>query len=592
MQSVASSNTSKLEVRIKRSAIGTFTSLGVYTWFSNSSDVRYDSYPHGNGASGIMNINYGIEELNSGLSPLDSGYFDAQYETTSGTFDIFGTSTYRNLMISGNGGTTRVNALTTVNGDLTIEANAILSQNTNTAALQVNGDVNVNGTLTLSSASGGDLKVGGDFMINSGATLTHNTREIVMNGGGAQTVGGSISSFPSIDYFAIDNSSDSQMVAISKPFTVNTRLRLNNGIISSDETNFITLGSSATVQRTSSTTENYIDGYLAKIYTSNASFEFPVGAGGAYQPITMETNSGSSSTTFKASYINSPYSNTDDLETGIDHVSILEHWMLDRATGDRGGAVTLSWNTDSDVNGNNLCELDELIVCRYNGTKWINAGNAGTSGSCTGSGAITSNNVTSFSPFTLGSTTSNNPLPVTLTFFKGERLKDQVLLSWQTATEYQNKGFEIQKSTNGFEFEQIGFVEGHGTSKIKNDYSFTTSEKGDAYFRLKQIDLEGENEFSEVIFVSGNQEFTDLLSIYPNPSTSLVNFKWEGKAETVESTSLKLYNKLGQKIWRMDGNLTQIEESFNQQLPILQEGLYFIKVFCSDKEFTIKWMKK
>ncbi|GAB4338789.1 MAG: hypothetical protein OHK0038_17640 [Flammeovirgaceae bacterium] len=592
MQSASGTNTSKLEVRIKRSAIGSFTSLGVFAWFANSSDTRYDSYPYGNGSSGtVMNIQYGVTSVGTGVSPLDDGYYDAQYETTSGTFDIFGIQTYRNLMISGNGGTTRVGALLTVNGDLTIESNAILSQGTNTAALQVNGDVNVSGTLILSSNVGGDLKIGGDFMINTGATLTHNSREIVMNGSNAQTVGGTITSFPSIGYFAVENSSSSQMVTISKPFTINTRLRLDNGILSSDATNFITLGSSATVTRTTSSTENYVDGYLAKIIDANTSFDFPVGDNGAYQPISITTNSGSTATTFKATYINSPYTNTTSLDAGLHHVSILEYWILDRTSGDRGGAVTLAWNTASDVNGNGLCNLSELRVCRFDGTQWVSAGNASTTGTCTGSGTITSTNVTSFSPFTLGSTTTNNPLPVTLSYFKGERFKDQVLLTWQTTSEFQNEGFEVQKSINGIDFEKIGFVQGKGTTKVKSDYSFTVIENDDAYFRLKQLNTDGKFEYSNIIYVSRNQYRENVLNIYPNPSISFVNLDWKGEKEYSESASLSLFNQLGQKLWQQEGSLRQIEQDFNRKLHSFEKGMYFIKAVCLDKEFTFKWIK-
>ncbi|MCS6833638.1 MAG: hypothetical protein NZ521_08685, partial [Flammeovirgaceae bacterium] len=513
---VSASNTQRLEVRIKRSAIGTFSSLGIYVWLSNSSDNLYDSFPFGNRTTnGLLNINWGSASFGDGVSPTQDGYFDAQYQN-SGPQNIGGTSgieVFRDLRISG-AGTTRKDGTTglIVTRDLLIESGAIFSMYVAEDYLKIKRDLILNGTLTLSSEVGADVAIGRNFTVNTDATLTHNNREIIMHGDGEQIIGGSIATFPSIAYFAIDNSSSTHKVIVQKPFTITERIRLIDGILQTDNTNFITLGVSATVDRISSDTENYVDGPIAKVINSNTTFTFPVGNSNNYQPITIVTNSGSASTTFKASYSKSPYSNTTSLGTGLHHVSILEHWILDRTSGDRGGKVRLSWNLASDLQGydGTMCNLSDLKVCRFNGTQWVNEGGSVISGSCSGSGVLEStNNITSFSPFTLGSTTTNNPLPVKLTYFKGERDNEKVILSWQTAIEHRNKGFEVERSYNGTDFERIGFVAAKGTGQTRQDYSFSLVEPRSAYYRLKQLDIDDKFEYSQTIFIRGNEEIQE-----------------------------------------------------------------------------------
>jgi CSLREA domain-containing protein len=93
-----------------------------------------------------------------------------------------------------------------MSGSLTIDSGSALSMGTSTQPLTVLADANVNGTLTLSSAAGGDLKVGGNWARAAAATFTPNSRAVFFNGSGAQTVtvtGGGTQSF---DYLVVDKS--------------------------------------------------------------------------------------------------------------------------------------------------------------------------------------------------------------------------------------------------------------------------------------------------------------------------------------------------------------------------------------------------
>ncbi|MFI5171455.1 MAG: T9SS type A sorting domain-containing protein [Chitinophagales bacterium] len=116
-------------------------------------------------------------------------------------------------------------------------------------------------------------------------------------------------------------------------------------------------------------------------------------------------------------------------------------------------------------------------------------------------------------------------LPVGLTEFSAEALGHNVsLLSWNTSTETDCAGFELQKSINGVTFNSIGYVEGNGTTTSEHNYEFeddnfiTTS-----YYRLKQIDLNGDFVYSNIISLTCTEALDPVTHIYPNPTSDFIN---------------------------------------------------------------------
>ncbi len=145
--------------------------------------------------------------------------------------------------------------------------------------------------------------------------------------------------------------------------------------------------------------------------------------------------------------------------------------------------------------------------------------------------------------------TVSGVLPVELTSFSAAGSKDGVQLKWATATETNNRGFEIQRSKNGNEFNTIGFISGNGTTSQKVSYSFVdkAAQSGKFVYRLKQMDFSGAFEYSKSIEVdlSTPKEFS-LLKNYPNPFNPTTNLSF---ALPVESdVTLSVYNSVGQLI--------------------------------------------
>lgn len=122
-----------------------------------------------------------------------------------------------------------------------------------------------------------------------------------------------------------------------------------------------------------------------------------------------------------------------------------------------------------------------------------------------------------------------SPLPVELTSFSAYRKADHVNLRWNTATETNNFGFEIERRNDDGAWTNIGFVAGHGNSNSPKRYDFedaVAGMRGRISYRLKQIDRDGSVEYSSTVMVRMDDESVELISAYPNPfnPTTTVNF--------------------------------------------------------------------
>jgi hypothetical protein len=119
-------------------------------------------------------------------------------------------------------------------------------------------------------------------------------------------------------------------------------------------------------------------------------------------------------------------------------------------------------------------------------------------------------------------TVTDIPLPVELlTFMATDQLKS-VKLDWTTASETDNDYFSVERSLDGEFWSEIGQVKGSGTTTSVTAYTFTDHYPvvGYQYYRLRQVDFDGEFEYSKVILVLRNGDSSFTLDVYPVPLTS------------------------------------------------------------------------
>jgi trimeric autotransporter adhesin len=158
------------------------------------------------------------------------------------------------------------------------------------------------------------------------------------------------------------------------------------------------------------------------------------------------------------------------------------------------------------------------------------------------------------------------PLPVELTYFKGQAIKNGNQLLWQTASEINNKGFYIQRSKDGAKWQDLAFEAGKGTTLTAHNYEWVddTPLLGHNYYRLKQVDNDGSFEFSPVILIIGAKNNNKTL-VYPNPTSGDLFY---------ESDDLKSVKRI--QLYDVTGKLLQETTSINGKFSIshLPAGLY------------------
>lgn len=171
-------------------------------------------------------------------------------------------------------------------------------------------------------------------------------------------------------------------------------------------------------------------------------------------------------------------------------------------------------------------------------------------------------------------------VPVELTSFTASVNANAVTLNWRTATETNNKGFEVQRKANNSDWIKISFINGNGTSTQAHSYSYTDQNLGsnNYSYRLKQIDFDGSFAYSNVVnaSISTPTKF-ELSQNYPNPfnPTTKINFAIPSNG----NVRLTVYNLLGQEITTLANRFMKAGNyTFDFNASNLNSGLYFYKL--------------
>jgi len=179
-------------------------------------------------------------------------------------------------------------------------------------------------------------------------------------------------------------------------------------------------------------------------------------------------------------------------------------------------------------------------------------------------------------------------VPVELTSFSAIANDGNVVLSWSTATELNNLGFEVQRSSNGNEFVTAGYVDGHGTVSETQNYTFTDNnlEIGNYYYRLKQNDYDGTSEFSDIVEVEVlAPDVFSLEQNFPNPFNPGTMIKFSLAADS--KVSLTVFDVLGQEVANLlSGNLTAGSHEIDFNASNINSGVYFYRIDATGVDGT------
>ncbi|WP_299758249.1 T9SS type A sorting domain-containing protein [uncultured Pontibacter sp.] len=186
------------------------------------------------------------------------------------------------------------------------------------------------------------------------------------------------------------------------------------------------------------------------------------------------------------------------------------------------------------------------------------------------------------------------PLPVELVYFRAALQQKQVLLKWLTASEENNKEFVVERSADGKSFSAIGTIAGAGTTTQAQQYSFIDNEPvlGTTYYRLKQVDFDGEFAYSNIVFIQANGTTSQEqnLAVWPNPFDQQVTAEIFSK--TAAEAIVELSDMQGQQVYR---GTVQLKPGFNTlELPFkgLSSGMYILRLKGGDINESAKVIKK
>ncbi len=451
----------------------------------------------------------------------------------------------------------------TMTGNLTIESGSALSMGSMTESFTIEGNCNIAGALTLSDAAGGDINVGGNF--DNDNTFNANSRDIEFNGSSAQDIGGNTAT-----EFAFVTINNSAGVTLSNSASITDRITLTDGLVTLGANN-LTLGASATVSGSPDASKMIVatgSGQLRKTYSATGSFTFPVGdntSTAEYSPVTLNFTSGDFSDAYAAVTLSDSKHGNNSSATDY----ITRYWTVNQSgISDFSCDVTFTY-VDADIEGTET----NLHGAAWTGAAWAYLG------AVTAASNQISGTVTTFSDFTAGEL---GAMPVELTNFSVSKSGNNVVLNWNTATEQDNYGFEIERSSDNSVWSNIAFVNGHGNSDSPKEYSFTdnTAGFGMNYYRLKQIDSDGSFEYSNVVEIDNGEMVEDyiLAQNYPNPfnPTTRISF---GVRENSKA-SLVVYNAVGQQVAELFNGNAEAGQIYYVEFDgsDLGSGIYFYRL--------------
>lgn len=175
-------------------------------------------------------------------------------------------------------------------------------------------------------------------------------------------------------------------------------------------------------------------------------------------------------------------------------------------------------------------------------------------------------------------------LPVSFSSFIVKQQQDHIQLNWQTASEQNNRGFEVQRKLQAGDFKTIAFVPSKamdGNSDVLLNYSYADRDlliSEQVFYRIKQINLDGFSMYSEVRFIRNNTGNFDML-LYPNPGRGMTNLVLPAGTG---AANILLYDMSGREIKRW-----AVVADQQIQLSNLNPGNYVVRVFIKDNGMVL-----
>jgi hypothetical protein len=173
---------------------------------------------------------------------------------------------------------------------------------------------------------------------------------------------------------------------------------------------------------------------------------------------------------------------------------------------------------------------------------------------------------------------TNVVLPLSILDIKAEKINNSAnRLKWTTANEKNVSHFEIERSSDGLEFNNIGTTKAMGHTSSQ-DYTFIDAHPLSIfnYYRLKMMDVDGSFTYTKVVSVDNSTGQNNKITVYPNPFTDVLTLAFENSNAPKTALVIELSDALGRSVWLQ--NLTTGTQAIDIQTASLPSGTYFLSI--------------
>ena len=311
--------------------------------------------------------------------------------------------------------------------------------------------------------------------------------------------------------------------------------------------------------------------------TGNYTIPF-ISTTGLSVPMNVNITSTSTSGSFKVSNIDIP----GDFPSYKDVNSINRYWTVDLA----GYSVLPTGSININYLSTDIPSGYGNFALKYYNTNWIQDAPGVSFGSYYANFPI--NNLLTYKKWTLINTIG--ALPITLLYLSVLPVNNSYLnLNWSTSTEENNKGFSIERSIDGIQFDSISWVDGSGNSIVQNNYIFNDYNvvpNVTYYYRLNQIDNDGKSTLTYI--VSGEISSDNLLVSNPIPNPSSGNTIIIVNSSNEHQAQVNISDILGRTITNSSYELLSGQTILNIDLSNLSKANYNISIKIGEKTFIRK----
>lgn len=424
--------------------------------------------------------------------------------------------------------------------------------------------------------------------------------------GAFQTIGGTMDTY--FNNLTINKSAGTvQEVRQLRNSLCDGVLNLTNDFLNTQTFNFLVANPAINaIQRTGPIAPNYTNatnlGYVTSTPGSagrlaratgpvpGVRYFFPVGTAARFRPVEV-TPSASTNNVYAVQFVDLPTPNTTLKAATLATINPAWYHFIERASATASPEDVRIYH---DFTADNVCDIANVTMSEWNLSLWADLSTTTSTQNTSPTLSFTHkagypagyptpwvSNQWALAGLYLAPNVMSCVFPVELTTISARPLESSILVEWEAASQSNNLGWEVERSTNGRDFEDIGWVNGHGTTSAVMQYNKEDRQVQPGvlyYYRIRQTDINGSTTRSEIVTAMLGDLGIAIGDLYPNPSTGFVTIP----VSVTEATDLRIsvVNMLGQEVF---GKLQALQsggqyQSIQLDLSRLAQGVYQVNL--------------